>query len=333
MIYIGTQQERWQLVVDKEKQRLKRCGKVVVHASREPDCDSSCCIKEYESYCEKFNLQIDSHVESRWYEDFDNIGDKQEAHFILVSVELNELVIALKTFEFSTNENHRENRRTLKRLIGRLVIENMKHTIELNGNKKVSYSSYMGSDADSGDDYAECRGMASEYGLAPHLHVEIIDYENFKHSINEHEFCFDLHFIVISNELHQLIESNRNLEIEELTKVVTANNKIRKYNDDCWEDFCQTNGLGDIKSGHGDGIVYFLLFPFSNLLKIGFTTNLEKRLSSYRTHCAENFRVIKTIPGTKSKEKFIHKDLKDYRRKREFFRWNETVQSLIQNYD
>lgn len=313
---------------EKIKQDAVVSCKKVVYLSDNPDCEADCISSEYESYCEKFGLSS-HHVQYDYIENYLYDNTLFDIGVVTVTNLLDELVTALKTFEFSI-ENRRENWITLRRLVGHLVIEDVKRTIEADG-KKVSFSSFMGSDADSSDNYRECRSNAIECGLNPDKNVRIIDYENFNYSIDNHEFCFDLHFIVISNKLHQLIESAMNDQLNELEKTVTSNLVDSKYNSDSWEYFCKTNGLGGVKSGQGDGIVYFLLFPMSNLLKIGFTTNLQKRLSAYGSHCAEEFRVIKTIPGTKSKEKFIHKALKHYRSKKEFFKWNETVQSFVQS--
>lgn len=196
-MYIGTPQERWEYVVKKEKARLKKHGKIVVHTSREPDHDSSCCIQENESYCEKFNMCSDLHVGSIWDYELDNAGGKQEFHFVFISKELDK-------------------------------------------------------------------------------------------------------------------------------KIKAYTKKDQKY----WQLFCEENGLIE-----DDGIIYFLLFPQTNMIKVGFTQNIEKRLSAYKTHCAENYELIKTIPGSKFKEKVIHDHLRLYHTKQEFFEWNPIVQSLINEYE
>lgn len=81
------------------------------------------------------------------------------------------------------------------------------------------------------------------------------------------------------------------------------------------------------------GVVYFLRFPKSNLVKIGFTTNLKTRVSAYETHSAETFKVYKTISGTTEDEKEIHKKLSKFRVKKEFFKWCEEIKNFIDSLE
>lgn len=76
-------------------------------------------------------------------------------------------------------------------------------------------------------------------------------------------------------------------------------------------------------------LVYFIVDGLGNI-KIGSTSNLEKRLKAYQTHNPNKVRVVKTIPcanvqQAKEEEKRLHKRLSKFRLNGEWFELPEPV--------
>lgn len=69
-----------------------------------------------------------------------------------------------------------------------------------------------------------------------------------------------------------------------------------------------------------DGFVYFLEARESSRIKIGFATNLERRISALQTGSPERLIVLGTIPGTRADERNLHKRFSKYRLSGEWFR-------------
>lgn len=80
-------------------------------------------------------------------------------------------------------------------------------------------------------------------------------------------------------------------------------------------------------------VVYFLLDTKNKAVKVGYAKNLDKRLPAYRTHNSNKLKVIKTIPGTKSREDYIKNHLKAFKIRGEWFRYDKYVQAFIDGLD
>lgn len=67
-------------------------------------------------------------------------------------------------------------------------------------------------------------------------------------------------------------------------------------------------------------------------VKVGYTSNLEKRLKQYDTHNPD-YTIYKTIKkGTAQHELELHNLLKEYKYQGEWFHLNEEVLQIIDNY-
>ena len=69
-----------------------------------------------------------------------------------------------------------------------------------------------------------------------------------------------------------------------------------------------------------EGTVYFLLGRKTSLLKIGFATDLDSRISTIQAMSPDVLDLVKTIPGTIQIEKELHKNFAEYREHGEWFR-------------
>ena len=167
------------------------------------------------------------------------------------------------------------------------------------------------SDADTSDLFQEYEVCAKYLGLDPDDHVCSCGECNV-------EGFFDLEFILVSKVFSYLDSNQDEYDYTGETPEPLSETEIRQL-----EKIIQESDA--VKAG----TVYFLLFKKSKLIKIGYTAQIDKRLRAYSTHSAESFSLIKTVPGTKSKEKNIHKDLKSFRRKGEFFQECEEVMGYI----
>lgn len=78
--------------------------------------------------------------------------------------------------------------------------------------------------------------------------------------------------------------------------------------------------------------VYFILFPEANEIKIGYTSDLYKRLSAYKTHAPSSSLLLGYIEGNRSLEKQIHEQVHDYKIRTELFKWNDEIQNIVSNY-
>lgn len=110
-------------------------------------------------------------------------------------------------------------------------------------------------------------------------------------------------FVFVSKELAKEFKKDYGFSLSWLEKNTAATKSLGIKHDDY--------GKGDC--------VYFLLFKSSNNIKVGFTSNLNKRLQAYRTHSPEEFSVIKVIKGSRRIESSVKNKLKPYRVRGEFF--------------
>jgi hypothetical protein len=77
------------------------------------------------------------------------------------------------------------------------------------------------------------------------------------------------------------------------------------------------------------GIVYFI--RQGALVKIGFTTNLARRMKELTTTSAHNLTVIKTVPGTMELEAFFHDRFKALHHRNEWFRHRGDLVAFLQD--
>lgn len=68
------------------------------------------------------------------------------------------------------------------------------------------------------------------------------------------------------------------------------------------------------------GYIYFILDQSANAIKIGFSTNVQERLSTLRTASATSLILLGSMPGTMAQELRLHQQFQDSRLEREWFR-------------
>mgnify|MGYP003392978672 CR=1 FL=1 len=76
-------------------------------------------------------------------------------------------------------------------------------------------------------------------------------------------------------------------------------------------------------------VVYFLADSASNKIKIGFSSNIEKRLSSLQTGNSSRLRLVGTIPGTKKTERQWHTQWAANRVNGEWFKKTDDLSTAI----
>lgn len=75
------------------------------------------------------------------------------------------------------------------------------------------------------------------------------------------------------------------------------------------------------------GKVYFL--SDGDYIKIGFTTNWERRSSVYLTHSARDLTLLALIPGTRESENSLHRKFQKSRINGEWFRRSEDILKFV----
>jgi hypothetical protein len=75
------------------------------------------------------------------------------------------------------------------------------------------------------------------------------------------------------------------------------------------------------------GLVYFLLR--SNEVKIGYTTDLDGRIKTFRTATTDPFDVLMTVAGTPALELHFHERFSHLRIEREWFRYHGELEEFI----
>lgn len=76
-------------------------------------------------------------------------------------------------------------------------------------------------------------------------------------------------------------------------------------------------------------MIYFLLSPETNTVKIGFTTNVDKRLSVLQTGSPYQLQLVKVISGSPRKEKQLHQKFAEYNIRGEWFTWCDTIKNYV----
>ena len=81
-------------------------------------------------------------------------------------------------------------------------------------------------------------------------------------------------------------------------------------------------------------MIYLITVEGQNYCKIGFTSNVEKRLNVIQTSNPFKCTVKYTIIGDKCRESFLHEKFKEYRLNGEWFLHNEEIESYFNsNYN
>lgn len=75
------------------------------------------------------------------------------------------------------------------------------------------------------------------------------------------------------------------------------------------------------------GVVYFV--GRGRQVKIGYTNDLAKRLTNFRTATTEPFEVLLTVPGTATLERYFHTKFEADWIEREWFNASETLMNFI----
>jgi hypothetical protein len=80
-----------------------------------------------------------------------------------------------------------------------------------------------------------------------------------------------------------------------------------------------------------DGVVYFLSDSRNNAVKIGYSTDLPKRLSTLQTGNRLNLTLLGAVPGTLDDESRWHKTFAEYRLRGEWFRHHPSLLLAIED--
>lgn len=113
------------------------------------------------------------------------------------------------------------------------------------------------------------------------------------------------------------------LLLEEVRKKVAAGEKIELSLEDKKRLYVATHALST---------VYFIAAPDAGMIKIGKTTNLEKRLATLRTMSPVTLEPICTIDYDDNMEARIHRHLSEYRSHGEWFFADKPVLDFIRCY-
>jgi hypothetical protein len=77
------------------------------------------------------------------------------------------------------------------------------------------------------------------------------------------------------------------------------------------------------------GVVYFLAAGAADIVKIGFTTNLDGRIRSLKTGSPTDVEVLLAITGTMTTERELHKRFAADRLRGEWFRRSAPIEAFI----
>lgn len=80
-----------------------------------------------------------------------------------------------------------------------------------------------------------------------------------------------------------------------------------------------------------EGVVYFI--RTDGFIKVGRTTNFDNRLAKLQTGSPHELEVLLVVPGGSGLEADIHRDLKEYRHRGEWFRETPEVWEYIRGLD
>lgn len=115
----------------------------------------------------------------------------------------------------------------------------------------------------------------------------------------------------------------KDLELHKSLSPVQKQRWIEKAN-------AAANGVAE-QYQDGEPIIYFLAGD-DGFIKIGFTTNLRKRLRSLRTGSPKQLRIRLTIPGTRDDERELHRRFAAHQERGEWFRLAEPIADFIADH-
>lgn len=78
--------------------------------------------------------------------------------------------------------------------------------------------------------------------------------------------------------------------------------------------------------------IYFIQQGDSDLVKIGFTSNIQRRFRELQTASPYPLLLLGLMPGSKEVEKQIHGTFEHLRQKREWFKLNQELSNYISKY-
>ena len=85
----------------------------------------------------------------------------------------------------------------------------------------------------------------------------------------------------------------------------------------------------DIIGKYKKGFVYFVRAGFFGPIKIGFTTNIPKRMYQLQTGCPDKIQLLGSIKTNQGTEEALHERFKATRLEGEWFLPNEKILSVI----
>jgi hypothetical protein len=80
--------------------------------------------------------------------------------------------------------------------------------------------------------------------------------------------------------------------------------------------------------GSARDVVYIIEAVGSGMVKVGFTSDLQKRLRALRTSCPHHIRVLQTYEGGPAKERELHDRWEKHRVRHEWFKLGPIVRDL-----
>lgn len=87
----------------------------------------------------------------------------------------------------------------------------------------------------------------------------------------------------------------------------------------------------ECRTASSRGVVYFVTADDPCMVKIGFTSNIERRIKSLQTANHGKVRVVGCVPGTKSDETIFHRRFHRYRRRGEWFSVAGDLEKFLKN--
>jgi hypothetical protein len=98
-----------------------------------------------------------------------------------------------------------------------------------------------------------------------------------------------------------------------------------------WNDRASLAACGRLDEDEkNQPVIYFISTQQNNdLIKIGYTTNLESRLRSLRTSSPDELQIHLVIPGCREDERNLHRQFSSLRVRREWFKRAQAIDDFI----
>jgi hypothetical protein len=98
-----------------------------------------------------------------------------------------------------------------------------------------------------------------------------------------------------------------------------------------WIDRASLAASGHFNDGdENQSVIYFISTEQNqNLVKIGYTTNLESRLRSLRTGSPDELQIHLVVPGSREDERKLHRQFSSLRVRREWFKRDQAIDDFI----